>query len=690
MKNEHHQRLGLQFKVAFTVTLALLTLAAVLVYNYSQQMAADADAEEDKRAAAIITGLAGECEYPLLVGNKALVQHAVTKVLAQADVDSAVVFNEKGKVMAAVGHVDVIAENKVGADLVAHYKGTRVQEPGTNALSTIETYYLPVYLQPTSVPGGADTDELSSDSAKEVGQRLGLIELNVSVAGMQRAVQQARIAALMIAAILALIVSAVCMFIVRHMVRPLRGLVAGTQELAAGNLAVRVAAASSDELGELAQAFNEMAGSLQQSRAKILDQQGHLEQRVKDRTAELEKEIAEHRESEERLKHVLEELRDTQQQVIQQERLRALGGMASGIAHDFNNALVSVLGFSELLLQHPETFADTQKTRQYVEMMNTSAKDAGNIVNRLREFYRHREGREVFGMIDLNQLIAEAITLTQPRWKAQAEARNVTVTIQKDLQDIPFVAGNASELREVLTNLIFNAVDAMPRGGTIVIRTRSDAKRVTFEVSDTGTGMTDEVRQRCLEPFFTTKGEHGTGLGLSMVYGTVQRHRGTVDIESKVGQGSTFIIRLPHQPPEPQSAPLPQPMKVLPHLRVLVVDDEPMVCNIISEYLKSDGHSVEVGDRGRSGLEKFRSGPFDLVIVDRAMPDMGGDQVAAAIRSIDLNIPIIMLTGFGGMMNDAEERPAGVDLVVGKPVTIDGLRSAVTEAVGLHPPCVVS
>jgi signal transduction histidine kinase len=441
------------------------------------------------------------------------------------------------------------------------------------------------------------------------------------------------------------------------------------------------------EILQLANALTEKWRLIRQVRNQMAD----LERIVGERTQQLQVtnarlliEIAEHRESEERLKHVLEELRETQQRIIQEERLRALGGMASGIAHDFNNALVGILGLSELLLHRPENLDDKQKIKHYAEMINTSAKDAGEIVSRLREFYRHREGREVFGGVDLNQLVEDAISLTQPMWKTQAEAKSISITLQKDLQNIPPVAGHAGELREVLTNLIFNAVDAMPQGGTIAIRTRCDDGQVTLEVSDTGTGMTDEVRQRCLEPFFTTKGNHGSGLGLAMVYGSVQRHQGTIDINSEVGKGSTFIIRIPLQPAKPPSAPLAQPVKALEPLRVLVVDDEAMVRTIIGEYLKNDGHTVEVADSGRDGLEKFHNGQFDLVVVDRAMPDMNGDRVATAIRLADPTVTIVMLTGFGAMMKDVNEKPTGVDLVVTKPITIDGLRAAVTEAIGLH------
>lgn len=385
-------------------------------------------------------------------------------------------------------------------------------------------------------------------------------------------------------------------------------------------------------------------------------------------------------ETNKRLSNALGELKTTQQQIVQQERLRALGTMASGIAHDFNNSLAAILGYSELLLHRPGYLDDKEKARNYIEMMNTAAQDAGKVVNRLREFYRHREETEVFALVDVNQLVNEAVALTQPKWKAEAEAHGVSVDVRTDLPSVPLVAANAANIREALTNLIFNAVDAMPYGGTITIRTRRDDDHNVIEVADTGTGMTEEVRRRCLEPFFTTKGERGTGLGLSMVYGIIQRHEGTIDIQSEIGKGTIFIISLPHRATKPQ---VPeheeQPASPARSLRVLVVDDEPMVRKIIGEYLKMDGHVVEIANDGRAGLEKFRSGRFDLVLVDRAMPDMSGDQVAFAIKSVSPTMPVVMLTGFGAMMNAADEKPTDVDLIIGKPVTIAGLRLALAK-----------
>ena len=424
---------------------------------------------------------------------------------------------------------------------------------------------------------------------------------------------------------------------------------------------------------------------------RVRAQMGDLEKTVTERTQQLQAtndqlvvEIAEHELNKQRLQQAVEDLKAAQEQVIQQERLRALGSMASGIAHDFNNSLVGILGLTELLLNRPEDLENKAKARHYLEMINTTAKDAGKIVDRLREFYRFREKRDALEAIDLNLLVDGAITLTQPRWKTQAETRNISITMQRDLQEIPKVTGNVAELREVLTNLIFNAIDAMPKGGNITIRTHCKDNQVVLEVSDTGHGMTEEIRRRCFEPFFTTKGTHGTGLGLSMVHGIVQRHQATLEVKSEVDKGSTFIIRFPPQSAPAQPVSPLRPNTTLQNLRVLVVDDEPMVRTIIGEYLAIDGHVVETADGGRDGVEKFGKDPFDLVVVDRAMPDMNGDQVATAIRSVNSSVPIVMLTGFGSMMEANGERPEGVDLVVSKPVTIVGLRAALSKAVAAH------
>ena len=381
-----------------------------------------------------------------------------------------------------------------------------------------------------------------------------------------------------------------------------------------------------------------------------------------------------------KLEEALIDLQRTQQQVIQEERLRGLGQMASGIAHDFNNSLTPILGFSELLLESDESLDDKEKVKRYAQMINTSARDAAKVVSRMREFYRKRDEGERLALANLHDLVAQAISLTQPKWKDEAQAHGVSITVETDLQQVPAIPCNESELREVLINLILNAVDAMPEGGTITLRTRPDGEYVALEVSDTGEGMTEEVRNSCFDPFFTTKGAQGTGMGLAMVYGIVLRHEGTIEVESEVGRGTTFIIRLPVQARSFSQAKDASVGQVLTGaLHILVVDDEPAVRQLINEYMRQDGHTVETAADGREGLEKFRSSTFDLVLTDRAMPGMSGDQLAGTIKQEAPGISVILLTGYGEMMKDTDEKPAGVDLVVSKPITIADLRRALAQ-----------
>ncbi|MDQ3701921.1 MAG: ATP-binding protein [Chloroflexota bacterium] len=390
-------------------------------------------------------------------------------------------------------------------------------------------------------------------------------------------------------------------------------------------------------------------------------------------------------EANERLRGTLAQLESTQRQVVQQERLRALGQMASGIAHDFNNALAPVVGFSELLLAHPERLADVATSRRYLELMHTGARDAAAVVDRLKEFYRHRDGVDLRGPVDLPRTVEQVIALTQPRWKDQALASGRTVELVTELQPVPPVTGEETDLRELLTNLIFNAVDALLAGGTITLRTRLEQNRVILEVSDTGTGMTEEVRQRCLEPFFTTKGERGTGMGLATVYGIVQRHDGTVEVESEPGRGTTIRLSFPVHVGKAAAtgvgrAPLATTVGAL---RVLVVDDEPLVREVTAAYLTSDGHTAEQVAGAHEALAVFRPGHFDVVLMDYAMPEMRGDLLASTLKRIDPATPIVLLTGFGGLMVSAGEQPAGVDAVLGKPIVSARLRETLHAVVTL-------
>jgi CheY-like chemotaxis protein/anti-sigma regulatory factor (Ser/Thr protein kinase) len=288
--------------------------------------------------------------------------------------------------------------------------------------------------------------------------------------------------------------------------------------------------------------------------------------------------------------------------------------------------------------------------------------------------------------VDLIALVDEVIALTQPRWRDQPLARGVTIEATVDGRPTAPIMGNAAELREALTNLIFNAVDAMPIGGPLVLRVRPDGDGAEVAVIDRGVGISDAVRHRVFEPFFSTKGEHGSGLGLAMVHGVVERHGGTVEIESTPGGGTTVVLRFPARPvvaPEPSSEE-DEPGRA--RLRVLVVDDAPEMTQMITLLLGAAGHLATCAATGREALDLLRREPFDVVLTDRAMPGMAGDELAAEVKRLRPGLPVVMLTGYGALMHAAAETPVGVDAVLTKPIGGPALERALNEAVAAGTP----
>ena len=395
-----------------------------------------------------------------------------------------------------------------------------------------------------------------------------------------------------------------------------------------------------------------------------------LEEQVRERTSQLE--------------DTLSKLRTAQHAAIKQERLSALGTMAAGIAHDFNNALTMILGHSDLMMSSAKKGAEENSAELgHVRAITAAAQDAAQIVRRLREFHRPDEGEETRVTLQLNQIVEQAITMTRPKWMDEPRARGREVSVQCDLGELPPLAGDPAELREMLTNLIFNAVDAMPEGGSLRLQTTLDDGELCLRVSDTGMGMDEETRRRCLEPFFTTKGEKGTGLGLSAVYGIIQRHGGMMEIESEKGIGTTFCIRLPAAPVEleaPTEAGGEAASKeVVGILRILVVDDLPIIRDVLQAQLVEDGHEVETAGDGKEALEAVDKGCFDLVITDQSMPGMTGEQLAVILKQHCPKTAVILLTGFGGDTAETKDTAPGVDMVLGKPATSVELRRAIGQ-----------
>jgi signal transduction histidine kinase/methyl-accepting chemotaxis protein/ActR/RegA family two-component response regulator len=390
------------------------------------------------------------------------------------------------------------------------------------------------------------------------------------------------------------------------------------------------------------------------------------------------------------LQQAYDDLRQTQQVVMQQERLRALGQMASGIAHDINNAISPISIYTDTLLETETELS--ARGRTFLETIQRAIEDVAHTVARMKEFYRQQETDLTLAPMALNDLIRQVIDLSRARWSDMPQQRGVCIEMKTDLQEnLPPVLGVESEIREALVNLVFNAVDAMSEGGTLTLRTKTARppndpghEVVQVEVSDTGVGMDEETRRRCLEPFFTTKGERGTGLGLAMVYGTIRRHHADIEIDSTPGQGTT--MRLVFQVPETPSAtvPAPAPVVVPTRLRLLVIDDDPLLIKSMRDTLEIDGHHLVTANGGREGIDAFRQAKernelFDVVITDLGMPYVSGREVAAAIKGMSPSTPILLFTGWGQRLAAEGDVPPHITRVLNKPPKLRDLREALAQ-----------
>ena len=387
------------------------------------------------------------------------------------------------------------------------------------------------------------------------------------------------------------------------------------------------------------------------------------------------------------LQRAYEDLRQTQQSVMQQERLRVLGQLASGIAHDINNALSPAALYAQSLLEGDSSLS--RKARDYLIVIQRAIEGVAHTVARMKEFYRQREPQGTHASVNLNRVLEQVIDLTRARWSAMPQERGVVIHMQTDLAaGLPTIMGAESEIRDALTNLVLNAVDAMPQGGILTLRTQvPEPTQVRVEVIDTGIGMDEATRTRCLEPFFTTKGERGTGLGLAMVYGMLERHGGEVQIESEPGRGTSIRLNFPaavDRAVTGDGREIVPPQRPSQPLRILFVDDDPIVLRSLGDTLEQDGHVVVLADGGQRGIETFRAAhergePFAAVITDLGMPHVDGRTVAVAIKSRAPEVPVILLTGWGHRLLAENDRPPSVDRVLSKPPKLAALRLALAE-----------
>ncbi len=395
-------------------------------------------------------------------------------------------------------------------------------------------------------------------------------------------------------------------------------------------------------------------------------------------------------------------LQQAQDKLVRTEKLRGLGQMAAGIAHDLNNMLATILGQAELLrlrARHPEV-------TEGLQTLQTAANDGAQVVRRLQDFARQRSGGPL-DACDLGQLVPEALQITRPRWREEPRRRGIAIRTSVDLAGLPAIQGNPAEIREILTNLIFNAVDAMPSGGSLrftgqVVNSSSrqlapddtdtpestprhldvSTGWVELAVSDSGLGMTTEVQRRIFDPFFTTKGLHGTGLGLSVVYGIMERHGGQIDVTSAPGQGATFYLRFRPASSEAEASSGGATPAMVPSRRILLVDDDPAVRQTLAALLRASGQDVLEADGGAAGLRQLEATSLDLVITDLGMPDVTGWDVARAAKARHPGLPIVLLTGWGDQVGAEAPADVLVDRVLTKPVPRHTVLAVIAELTG--------
>ncbi len=381
-----------------------------------------------------------------------------------------------------------------------------------------------------------------------------------------------------------------------------------------------------------------------------------------------------------RLEEAFGELQRTRDYLVQSEMLRVAGEMATGVAHDFNNVLGAILGRAQLLSRQIEAGAlSSEDLLTSLAVIERAAQDGRETGRRLRQFGHVAQGGAT-ETVELPCVLRDAVEFTRPRWQNEAQARGVAVAMSLDAAPGTWVAGRASELREVFTNLILNAVDALPTGGTIRVTARADGEHIVAGVADDGTGMDEETARRLFEPFFTTKGDGGTGLGLSVVYGIVQRHGGALSVATRPGAGTLMEVRLPRALAPAQAAPEAEPAGAPPAMDVLVVDDDEAVRDVLRDTAAALGQRVTACGSGPEALEVFRPGAFQLVLTDLGMPGMTGWELTRRLRAMDPVVTIVFVTGWGEDVDTRAAGEMGADLVLAKPFELTDVARAIALA----------
>lgn len=479
--------------------------------------------------------------------------------------------------------------------------------------------------------------------------------------------------------VLALAMAALTMIASRNLMLRLKSMKDAADSAANGG-AYTLEAGGHDEMGEAIRAVGGMIGRLRKSQDGQAEHVTSLEKEV----ARLKGAADAARDSNMRLADALTRLKRAQQQAVQQERILALKQVVRGISRDFAGALTPILSTSDFLLSFPDRLAKKDEVVEDLKLIHASAEKARKQIALLLDVFLSPE-QEGTQSVDVNLAVEKAVQATESRWNAPGMAGKIRCETHLG-SGVPLVAGHEHELTEAIVNLIINAVEALPRGGTIRLTTQGEGDWVKVSVRDDGEGMTEDVRIRCMEPFFSTKGGGSSGMGLTLVMVAAGRNGGALDIESSPEKGATFTLTLPVRKAS-DCVPEKPPSESAPgrSLACLVIDDELWIRKMMTKVLTAEGHTVETSANGLDGIERSSRKHYDLVILDRALPDMAGEDVAKLLRNQRPDLPIILLTGFGDMMKEQDVRLPGISVILSKPTTLKELREAIARSLSSSP-----
>lgn len=469
-----------------------------------------------------------------------------------------------------------------------------------------------------------------------------------------------------ISSVLALLLAAIALLVSRHIAQGLALLQEGTHRVAEGKLGHTIPLAGRDELGELAAAFNRMSRELKKDqeslRAEIMER----------------KKVSESlRQSNIQLADALNRLQRAQEEVIQQERSKVLKQMADGILHDIYDALMPILGYSEMILRDPQYLNNPKDLQESLQIIHRAAAQASSVARHLSDYFYPTQ-RENAAPASINAACESALATVLPSWKEGGHG----IRVKTEWGILPQFNTIAEDLDEALIQIISNATEAMAGVGTLTVKTVLDEDQAVIEIRDTGPGMDGVSCRRCLEPFYSTKGHGHSGMGLAIAQGAITRCQGKLAIESLPGKGTTVTIRLPNIHGDQADVRIVAEPLTSRKLSILVVDDEIWIRQVLARMLQTKGHAVEVAADGQTALALFRARPFDLVIVDLAMPTMNGNEIAVVIKQIRPKTPVIMLTGYGDMIAESGAKPPAVDFLLGKPMTLDDIHKAIAHVIG--------